>query len=172
MAAEKVVFDVEYTEFCQACEQSGNMEVATGLCLERGGIVCAKGIHKDEQVTGVHPTQKAAERPAAKPAKLNSEGAFRPGVHSVAKEEIPTLGESGPTVAEIERLPEPAEEPEAEHVRVSNPRALEGGDLEITLRIPDRHVAAVKAEAEVQRQPVEEYLQTWIEHALDNFWGR
>lgn len=161
MAAEKVVFDVEYTEFCQACEQSGNMEVATGLCLERGGIVCAKGIHTDEQVTGVHPSQKAAAKQEPEPTYAE-----------VQRTEYPNSSDDADSCAEPLPEPAPAAEPEANHVRVSNPRALEGGDLEITLRIPDRHVAAVKAEAEVQRQPVEEYLQTWIEHALDNFWGR
>jgi len=47
-----------------------------------------------------------------------------------------------------------------------------GGDAGFRLILRERHLSAIKAEAEIQRQSPELYLQEWLELALDNAWGR
>jgi hypothetical protein len=49
-------------------------------------------------------------------------------------------------------------------------RSAPGGVLLMTVRIPDHHVSALKAEAETQKQSVETFLQDRLEYALECRW--
>lgn len=146
---EPFELDVTYPSTCPECLKSGQT-VSLGFSFKRGGIFCATGAHQFDSVPG------EAQAPAAQ-----------------AKTE-----ERKPAIVDEPSTPEPTPTPAAlteadrGHVEVTYTRPLAGGDIEVTLRIPDRHAQAVRAEAEVQKQTLEQYLQTWIEAALDNFWSR
>ena len=145
-------FDVEYTDTCAKCAEQNRTGIKTGFSFKNGGVVCQMG-HKIEIESA---PKKAPVKPAA---NLKTEGAFRPG----GERPEPEQGKPVPQVAQaLAHVP----------VRVHSPVDLVNGDLEFRLVIPDRFSSAVKAEAEIQRQTPEQYLQSWIEFALENQWGR
>lgn len=142
--------DVSYPSTCPECLKAGET-VSLGFSFKEGGIFCATGKHKFDKVPGEGTTEPEKPKPTERVAAVVEQPA--------ALEPTPE-----PTVA--------VQEPARRHVQVTYTRPLAGGDIEVTLRIPDRHAQAVQAEAEVQKQTLAEYLQTWIEYALDNQWGR
>lgn len=156
-AASPIEFTVTYTSKCPECAKAGNPDVSLGFSFDAGGIVCQTGAHKFAAVPGNESAQGAT--PPAQGKKLATDGAFaaRP--------------KAEPETAETP-APLPAVQVVPEKVRVLDPRDLANGDVEIKLRIPEQYAQAVKAEAEVQRQTLEEYMQNWIEYALGNNWGR
>lgn len=158
--------DVTYTQTCSACREAGRPGVPIGFSFQRG-IICQTGQHEFQSMPGEGETEQS--KPASRPAaakNLSGSGAF--------SSRVAAEPEKAAAKTEVAELPEPAPLPDGvvEKVQVSDLREVAGGDLAFTLKIPDRHAQAVKAEAEIQRQTVEEYLQDWISAALDNFWGR
>lgn len=157
-AVSTVVFDVDYSDLCAQCG------AATGFSMQDGGIICANR-HKIEP----QQAQTQASAPTAEQPALETSGAFRSGSRPRPQQRP----QQQPATVGIDLSPKAETAAVAVvPVQVSQVATVEGGDLEITLRIPDRHADAVKAEAEIQKQTVTEYLQFWINEALDNFWGR
>jgi hypothetical protein len=138
--------DVSYPSTCPECRKAGET-VSLGFSFKEGGIFCATGKHKFNAVPDDGKAPETAPEPT--PAAIQQP-------------------------AEPEPTPEPAApvQPVQGRVVVTNTKPSTSGDIEVTLRIPDRHAQAVRAEAEVQKQTLAEYLQFWIEANLDNFWGR
>lgn len=54
-------------------------------------------------------------------------------------------------------------------VEVTEARPVAGGELVVTIRLREPHAQAVTAEAEVQRQSPQDFLQNWISFALENW---
>ena len=159
-AAKPVDFTVTYTNKCPECAKTGNPDVAIGFSFEAGGIVCQTGGHTFSALPGDAGTQAVTPPKQQQGKKLATDGAF--AARPKAEPEIAETAAPAPLPVQVA----------PEKVQVLDPLPLVNGDLEIKLRIPERFAQAVQAEAEVQRQPLEEYLQNWIEYALENNWGR
>jgi len=69
----------------------------------------------------------------------------------------------------IKDLREKVERAEARVMVAGNVRKL-GGDFQITVSIPERHVESIKDVAESGGMSIERYMQARIEDGLDNLW--
>lgn len=149
MATSPVELSVEYSVECPDCQKQGQA-VKLGFSFESGGVICAAGLHRFERIPEDPTQQPEAEK--------------RPTVRK-----LPAIAlEVGPEPPAP--TPDVVEQPEG-NVQVLEQMAVAGGDMQVTVRLPEIHVSAVKAEAEMQGLTFAEYFQRFISDCLDNQWG-
>lgn len=130
------------------------------------GTVPYQGISR-EAVVGVDPALPGSERTAAveivdgkivNQSELPTKEAYKAEISSAMDQ---AEGRPAPNVAKLEAIVE------AENRNANVPT---GGDHYIVLRIPDNYVSGLRAMAEMQLVPFNEWVQREFERCLENQW--
>lgn len=180
---------IRYQILCPICVVKGK-EHQLELDTDKDGVFCAEG-HKFDSLDAAEsydplaaPAEPARETPAEEPTPTPKE-APTPAV------EAETNGNGASAASALEPVPEidlkdPMQEitsaqTETEFQRAVQaaparkfvpppPKKLPGGMLLMTVKIPDQHVSGLTAEAENQKETVQEFFQRMVLFGLDAGW--